>query len=194
MQVSERRLVTNNIACETANPRLSPAIMPHEKVLFLVRHAKSSWKDPSLADRDRPLNRRGQRDAPCMGKRLAARAIRPELIVSSPAVRALTTAVAIAEELGYGRPDVVGEERIYGAGTLGLVEVIRHFDNTVDCVMLVGHNPALTELVNYLAECDIENVPTCGTAVLSFDVDKWTDVGKLRGNLLDFDYPKRSSQ
>lgn len=165
--------------------------MSSTKVLFLVRHAKSSWKDPSLADRDRPLNKRGKRDAPRMGKRLAKRAVRPELVVSSPAVRALTTAQLIAGELRFKGADVVVDEQVYGGGPHELIEVIRGFDNRFDRVMLVGHNPALTELVNLLTDSETENVPTCGVAVLGCDTECWVDVGKERAELLEFDYPKK---
>ena len=165
--------------------------MSPQKVLFLVRHAKSSWKDPTLTDRDRPLNKRGLRDAPRMGKRLAKRPLGPELIVSSPAVRALATAEAIAEELGSVPSEVRVEEQVYGSDTTGLIEVIRHLNNRFDRVMMVGHNPALTELINLLTESNIDNVPTCGVAVLTFGTDTWEDIGSVRAKLVAFDYSKK---
>ena len=126
-----------------------------------------------------------------MGKRIAKREVRPGLIVCSPAVRALTTAKVIAKEMGLRAADVVVDERIYGADPPELIDVIRDFDNRFDCIMLVGHNPTLTDLVNELTEADIDNVPTCGVAVLSFDVKKWKEVGNVTAQLLDFDYPKK---
>ncbi|MFQ5995007.1 MAG: histidine phosphatase family protein [Acidiferrobacterales bacterium] len=161
------------------------------KLLFLVRHAKASWKDANLPDRGRPLNKRGERDAPRMGMRLAQRTDRPELIVSSPAGRALTTAQVFATELGYEPADVTVDEDIYAAGPRELIEVIRGFDDQYQQIMLVGHNPALTDLVNQLAGSDIENMPTCGVAVLRFETDTWATVETGTAKLLEFDYPKK---
>lgn len=162
------------------------------KTLYLVRHAKSSWKDASLPDHDRPLNKRGEEDAPRMGKRLARRRPKPGLIISSSAVRAKTTAKLLATEIGYPKANIVVDKLIYEAELRDLVSIIRGLDNNVDCVMLVGHNPAFTLLVNSLAQCDIANVPTCGLAVLSFDMDSWNDIDRVSGELLDFDYPKKA--
>ena len=98
------------------------------KTLFLVRHAKSNRDDPSLPDRDRPLDDRGKQDAPKMGKRLAKRGVKPDLLVSSPALRALTTAQLIAEEVGYKRTDIVVDDRLYASSPDDLLAVIRALD------------------------------------------------------------------
>ena len=163
------------------------------KTLYLVRHAKSSWKDGILSDHERPLNKRGEQDAPQMGKRLQRRQPEPEVIISSPAVRAKMTAKILATEIGYPKSGIIVDERIYAADPEDLVSVIRGLDKTVDCVMLVGHNPALTQLVNSLVQCDIANVPTCGIAVLGFHMDSWGDIESARAELLYFDYPKKES-
>jgi phosphohistidine phosphatase len=168
--------------------------MSEAKVLYLVRHAKSGWEHPGLADRERPLNRRGELDAPRMGRRMTEREARPELIVSSPAVRALTTAQTIAGELGFPPGDVVVDERIYGAGAAELLEVIREFDDRFGCAMLTGHNPDLTDLVYKLTRTDLLNVPTCGVVCVGFETETWSDVGGATARLLDFDYPKKSEQ
>ncbi len=162
------------------------------KTLYLVRHAKSSWKDVNLPDHDRPLNKRGEQDAPQMGRRLGRRRPKPEVIISSPAVRAKRTAKILATKIGHPKSDILVDELIYTAGPEDLVSVIRGLDNAVDCVMLVGHNPALTQLVNSLAQCDIANMPTCGLAVLGFRMDSWADIDNVRAELLDFDYPKKA--
>ena len=161
------------------------------KTLYLVRHAKSSWKDARLQDHDRPLNKRGEQDAPRMGKRLGRRRPKPEVIISSPAVRAKSTAKILAAEIGFPKSGIIVDGLIYAAGPEDLVSVIRGLDNAVDCVMLVGHNPALTQLVNSLAHCDIANVPTCGLAVLEFRIHAWHDIDRVRAELVDFDYPKK---
>jgi phosphohistidine phosphatase len=161
------------------------------KTLFLMRHAKSSWKDPTLADHDRPLNKRGQRDAPRMGKRLAARQVQPGILVTSPAVRARKTAARIACEIGYQENRIVVAEGMYQGGTTGMLDVIRGLENAAATAMLFGHNPATTDLVNYLAHTDIENIPTCGVAEIRFYAESWADVVRGGGELVDFDYPKR---
>lgn len=161
------------------------------KVLFLVRHAKSSWKNASLPDHNRPLNERGRGDAPRMGKRLADRHARPDLIVSSSAVRAVTTARMLADQLGHEPAHVVVDPNLYGADALGLLAAIKGFDDQHNRIMLVGHNPAVTDLVNQLTDTAIDNVPTCGIVILSFAMDSWTTARKGAARLLDFDYPKR---
>ncbi|HKY59773.1 MAG TPA: histidine phosphatase family protein [Gemmatimonadota bacterium] len=163
------------------------------KSLFLIRHAKSSWKDASLADRDRPLNKRGKRDAPEMGRRLAARGDAPDLIVSSPAVRALATARIIAEAVGYPVDRIREDERIYMAGPAELLEAIRDLEDDLQQVFLFGHNPGLTELVNELSEPVIDNVPTCGIVELRVTVDRWADVSPGTVRRAGFDTPKSVS-
>ncbi len=160
------------------------------KDLILIRHAKSSWKDSGLDDRERPLNKRGERDAPEIGFRLAHRNVKPELIVSSPAARALTTARIIAKKLGYARKEIVVKDRLYGAGVVELLDVIRNADESVATLMLFGHNPGLTELANHLGPREIPNLPTCGVLHLRFDAAVWAVVGYARGDEVLFDFPK----
>ena len=161
------------------------------KVLTLIRHAKSSWKDPGLPDWDRPLNKRGKRDGPAMGQRLAERGSFADLVISSPAVRALATAEAIAEEIDYPWTEIVVDERLYGADLSEWLEVIQGLDDALDRVMCVGHNPGLTELVSYFSAEGIGNVPTCGVVELRFDTWRWALVGHVEPVEVDFDYPKR---
>jgi phosphohistidine phosphatase len=160
------------------------------KTLVLIRHAKSSWKDASLADRDRPLNKRGKRDAPEMGRRLAARGGAPDLIVSSPATRALATARVIAEAVGYPVDGIREDERIYMASPAELLEAIRGLDDGHERVFLFGHNPGLTELVNELSEPALDNVPTCGVVELRLAADRWADLSPDKVQRADFDTPK----
>jgi phosphohistidine phosphatase len=166
--------------------------MPEKKTLYLVRHAKSSWKDPSLDDAERPLNKRGKQDAPEMGKRLAKAGVRPDLITSSPAVRALTTAQKIAEEIGIKKSKIDVNENIYTFNAEGLLEVIMGLDDKLNTVMLVGHNPATTVLLNELSDADIDNVPTCGVAQLEMNTDSWAKLKKGGAELVSFDYPKKT--
>ncbi len=172
-------------------PRLADYTRKPMKTLSLVRHAKSSWKDQALADHDRPLNKRGRRDAPRMGKRLAKAGVHPDLMVTSTAVRARVTAETIAPEIGYPVAHIMMDQEIYHAGTTGLLELIRNLGDANDHVMLFAHNPVITELVNHLTGSDLENVPTCGIAHIRFETDSWKNVGSAAAELLEFDYPKR---
>ena len=161
------------------------------KTLFLGRHAKSSWNNALLADQDRPLNERGLRDAPRMGKRLADRGVRPNLIISSPALRAYDTAVKIAGEIDYPVSDIQVTKEIYLEGKTGILNAISLLDSNIDSVMLIGHNPGITIAVNYLAQADLDNVPTCGIAEIQFDFELWSEIDSSTGKMVLFDYPKR---
>src|SRR6266496_884279 len=140
------------------------------KTLFLVRHAKSSRDEPSLPDKDRPLNDRGKRDAPKMGERLAKREVTPDLILSSPAKRALETAQIIAKKLDYKLADIVVDERLYATGADDLLQLIHKLGAKPKSVMLFGHNPELTELAHRLSN-KITHLPTCAVAEFTFDVN-----------------------
>jgi phosphohistidine phosphatase len=164
----------------------------NQKMLFLVRHAKSSWKDVGLADRERPLSGRGKRDAPRIGALLARRFPCPEILVTSPAVRAVQTAEAMAVALGREPDDFLVDTRIYDAGPEELIEAIRRFDDRARHAMLVGHNPALTELASRLAGRDLGNVPTCGVVIFNLATDTWIRAGDCPATLLEFLTPKES--
>jgi len=144
------------------------------KTLFLVRHAKSSRDDPTLPDKERPLADRGRRDAPRMGERLATEGVKPDLIVSSPAVRALTTAELFAKKLDYKLKDIVVDKRLYAAAPDDLLEVIHELGDKPKRIMLFGHNPEFAELAHRLST-EITEMPTC--AVAEFKFDTWSDVG-----------------
>lgn len=160
------------------------------KILYLVRHAKSSWSDASLADRDRPLNKRGRKSAPDMGKRLAVKGHQPELIISSPARRAFLTAKSIAKELAFDESEIITDESLYFSGTRSMVELLERLDDRYEKVMIVGHNPAMTSLMDILSDSPVDNMPTCAVAVIGYDIASWSDMRKTGGTLLDYDYPK----
>jgi phosphohistidine phosphatase len=161
------------------------------KTLFLVRHAKSSWEMSGLPDDERPLNERGERDAPRMGKRLASHGVSPDILISSPARRAYSTAVLIAAAIGYPKEDIQTKAKLYFEGISGMLDVIHSLTSEVSTAMLFGHNPTMTEAVNTLAHATIGNVPTCGIAEIQFDVESWEDVDEGLGTMQLFDYPKR---
>lgn len=164
------------------------------KQLLIYRHAKSSWKDLSLADFDRPLNNRGKRDAPRMAKMLSGKKNQPDLIVSSSANRAKITAVILAKELHYPKKKIVYMDKIYNAVAEELIPCIHTFDDKYKRVVMVGHNTGFTTLANILGDLQIPNVPTCGIVALSFKIDSWKDVRKKDGKLDFFYYPKMTQE
>ena len=161
------------------------------KQLILVRHAKSSWADAGQRDFDRPLNGRGERNAPEMAARIAARGRRPQLIVASGARRALTTAQLKAKEFGYPKKDIEIVDALYEASPRVWLERIRALPAGVDTVMMVGHNPEITALVAGLCpQAHIDNVPTCGVLRLDYRVRSWKVVPAATPADWSFDYPK----
>ena len=161
------------------------------KTLTLLRHAKSSWKDAGLQDRERPLNDRGRRDAPVMAQRINEAGIRPSLILSSPAVRAWTTAKSIAHEIGYPAEFLQQEESLFHASVRNLLKVISEQDIAFNNLMVVGHNPGLTDFANYLIPDLTDNIPTCGFVSFNIDRDDWNLDSDAEIKLIVYDYPKR---
>lgn len=161
------------------------------KHLFLNRHAKSDWAQPTLTDFERPLNKRGVLDAPKMGKRLAKRGENIDLIVSSTANRAITTAMVIAKHINYPVENIREEPRIYEARVSELLEIVNTLDNKYNSVILFGHNPGFTDFADYLTGAGILNIPTCGICKISFDTDNWAEVSAHSGSMDYFDFPKR---
>ena len=162
------------------------------KTLTIVRHAKSSWKDATLPDRKRPLNRRGERDAPKMGRRIKEHGIRPSLIISSPATRAWTTARIMADAIGYPREFLHKEDSLYLASADEILDVIVAQDAGFNNLMLVGHNPGLTDLVNYFVPGLTANLPTAGVVTVEIDSDDWSLYDRPEATLLVHDWPKKT--
>jgi len=160
--------------------------------LTLIRHAKSGWADPGLDDFLRPLNERGRRDAPEMGRRLREHGVQPALIVSSPAKRAIKTARIIAGALDFPEADIVENPGIYAAAADELLELIRRLPEGKQDVMLVGHNPGFTDLANLLLRSKIEDIPTCGVVRLALDTPHWRDIEPQCASLLLVDFPKKN--
>ncbi len=159
------------------------------KTLLLVRHAKSSWDDATLPDRDRPLEARGEHDAAKMSRRLSKRRVQPDLIMSSPAVRALETAKAIAAGLDYPIERIVVNERLYATTAEDLIALIEGLDDTLDCAILVGHNPEFTDLALRLGS-EASHLPTCGIAEFGFDAKAWKGLGHTKPLTVAFASPK----
>lgn len=160
------------------------------KTLILVRHAKSSWDDPSLPDFERPLNERGKKDAPEMAKRLIDKKIEIDAFVSSPAKRAKKTCKAFAKEYKFDEEDIVFKEDLYEADTENFLEVIKDFKNKWDTVALFSHNPGITYFANSLTETKVDNMPTCSVFVVKIYTDKWESIEEAGKEFSFFDFPK----
>ena len=161
------------------------------KTIYLLRHAKSSWDNPQLDDFERPLNKRGHVDAPLMGNVMEKMNILPDLIISSPAIRASMTARFVADAINYPLEKIHYNENIYESGQNELLEVIYTVDDAVDKLMLVGHNPSFTYFAHYLAKFDVNNIPTCDLFGAELNISYWTKIKKNCGKVLFYEYPKK---
>jgi phosphohistidine phosphatase len=161
------------------------------KRLVLVRHAKAAKDDPRLRDFDRPLAPRGEEDAAALGRRLARRGVAPDELLASPARRTLETARLIARELDFPWDAIRLERGIYGAEPGDLLEVVRRTADRVERLLLVGHNPGISELARDLVREFREEMPTAAVVAIELPVDTWHDVRPGRGALLFYDFPKR---
>ena len=158
------------------------------KSLYIIRHAKSSWEDSSQPDFERGLSERGKRDAPRMAKRLKEKEIHPDLMLSSPAKRALSTARRIAEVLNYPKKDIKTDQKLYHGDEDTILSVVHTIKDKYNTVFLFGHNPGLTDFVNTLVaeETNIDNIPTCGIVAFNLYAESWQDVSWASAKILFF--------
>ncbi|MTI31048.1 SixA phosphatase family protein [Xanthovirga aplysinae] len=161
------------------------------KTLYLIRHAKSSWDNFFINDHERPLNKRGKKNAPDMGQRLANQNIHPDLLISSTAKRAMKTAKAIAKAINYPISNIQTYEDLYMASPGDILDIIGYQKDQVNSLMLFAHNPGITDLANQIGSLDIDNIPTCGIVAFEFNCKKWTDISTQKGKFIFFDYPKK---
>lgn len=162
------------------------------KRLIILRHAKSSWRQPALEDHDRPLSSRGMRDAPLMAQRIIDRNIGPLHVLTSTARRALATAEALAAAEG-GDVTLVQNSGIYLAAPGSLLAALATQNDRLETIVLVGHNPGFTQLANrLLPDLRLSNLPTAGVVSILFPCDSWADIEAARGTLEFLDYPKKS--
>ncbi len=159
------------------------------KTLLLARHAKSDWNQPGYSDFDRPLNPRGEMDAPVIASRLQKN-YTVEQIISSDAARALATATHYKNVL-TADVNILQEHLLYNADRSDIAEVISSVSNSLSTVMIVGHNPGMTDMVNYLVGNSITNMSTCSVAVITFLVNDWCEIKSSSGDLIAFEYPKK---
>ena len=161
------------------------------KTIYLVRHAKSDWGNASTGDFDRTLNERGMKNAPVMAARLKKKGILPELVISSPATRALTTAELFSETLGYPEEKIQKRMEIYRGGVLDLLKIVQQIPDLYDSAMLFGHNPTLTEFSNLLTGSYTDNLVTCGVIKIELDIESWKSANPDSGKLIWYDFPKK---
>jgi phosphohistidine phosphatase len=164
------------------------------KTLYLIRHAKSSWDDPDLGDFERPLNKRGEKDAPNMARRLKEKRVTPDFIITSPATRAVDTCKEFARILDYDIDKIKTDKRLYHASEDQILAVIRELKDRErdeeEVVLLFGHNPGLTEFANSLINEYIDNIPTCGILKVHLNINRWKDASFSCGVLKFHDFPK----
>ena len=160
--------------------------------LTLVRHAKSDWKNADLKDFDRPLNRRGLKEAPQMAERLAAQKIRPDLMLTSPAVRALETARVLAKALDYPLRRLKTEDRLYLGPAADILAVVRGVGSRVRHLMIFGHNPGLSAFAQSLTnDRELGELPTCAVYTMELDIRSWADARLGEGLNPSLQHPKR---
>jgi phosphohistidine phosphatase len=159
------------------------------KTLLVLRHAKSSWNDPALDDHERPLNRRGRRDAPRMGELVREYRLMPDVLISSDAVRARMTAEAMAETLHYAG-EILLDQHLYMASPDDILSLLRRVRQNAETVMIVGHNPGLEELVEQLTG-ERQDLPTASLSQIVLSIDRWRDLtSSTRGTLMGHWRPK----
>lgn len=164
------------------------------KILYLVRHAKSSWEDPSLDDIDRPLKKSGVNDAYIMGAFLKERNIFPELLMSSPAVRALSTAVIFTNQLKIPTEKLRIYREVYESSPGHILHIIRQISPAIKSIMVFGHDPSLTNLFMLITGKSLEKIPTSAVASISMSIERWDEIAPAGGNLDFFYKPKEIKQ
>ena len=163
------------------------------KTLYLIRHAKSSWDDPSLADIDRPLNKRGERNAPNMARRLKEKDILIDRMITSPANRAYTTCKIFADILRVDESKIEIRKELYHAGEDTLLAVLKNLPDFISTVLIFGHNPGFTDFANELMNERIGNIPTCGVVGCTLPITSWQEISWGMGKLFLNDFPKRKN-
>jgi len=158
------------------------------KRLILVRHAKSSLNQPLVSDHERILNQTGISEAKLIGQYLANQNYIPFHIISSTATRTLETANIIIEQIKF-KNKIETQSLIYSESFLNILNLINNVDNQYQCIMLVGHNPTITQLINHITNVKINHMPTCGTGIIDFKVT-WDSVTE-NGKLIDFMWPEK---
>ncbi len=163
------------------------------KQLYLVRHAKSDWTMEGLSDKARPLNSRGHNDAKKMARELKNKKIMPDLIISSPAIRAISTALIFAEILNFDLSKIVINKTLYESGVKEYVKCVSEIDRNIKTILLFGHNPVITAYANSLTTSFAEEMSTCCIAGIQSNTNDWNFFTNKTNQLIYYDYPKMHS-
>ncbi len=165
------------------------------KNIIIVRHAKSDWDSGAKTDFDRPLNQRGLKDAPKMSKKLSKKGIAPDIFISSPAKRAITTCEYFAKEFDYPFTDIHQEKLLYSGNTSDYLDIISKVDNKKNNVILFGHNPVISHFASVLLNGNIGDMPTCAIVSIQLNIDNWSEINDdKKHDLLFIDYPKNTEK
>jgi len=159
------------------------------KLLYLLRHAKSPQSIDVPTDMDRPLNERGYGDIQRIAKKVAAEKVRIDSIVSSPAIRAFSTALILARAIKYAEDRIVLNKRLFDSSAGDYIEVITSSEDSVNSLLIAGHNPAISDALNRLSRGEITEMPTSSLACLTFDTDSWQRIDKLPSEIKFFFHP-----
>jgi phosphohistidine phosphatase len=162
------------------------------KTIIFGRHAKSSWKDFSLRDHDRPLNKRGYKDAKIIGQKLKEKGIIPDLLLTSSALRTLQTSELFLNY--FNSTDIIVEEELYLAPVSTFIKIANKIDNKIETVMMIAHNPGITELANEFSNSYIPNIPTSGVFKVDFNISHWKDLNTFNGKVNFYIFPKMFKQ
>lgn len=150
------------------------------KTIYIVRHAKSSWDEPGLADHDRPLIATGIKKTNLVIDYLNSKKVMPGLMITSTARRAKDTAFLVADGLGYPQSQIIVDKKIYHASPDSILDELFSIPDSINSVMVFGHNPTLTYFVNQFLDPPIVNLPTSGVVAIEFDTDKWVEISAVK--------------
>ena len=159
------------------------------KKLIIVRHSKSSWKDLSLDDFNRPLNKRGKEDGPIISNYLSKKTNFIDFLHSSSSVRTFETSKFFTERIKFGK--VKYDDSLYHSSSGSILNLIKNYSNEYSSVMLIAHNPGLTHLINQITNISLDNLPTTGLAEIHFSCNKWDEISFKNSNLIDLKFPKQ---
>ena len=159
------------------------------KKLIIVRHSKSSWKDLSLDDFNRPLNKRGKEDGPIISNYLSKKTNFIDFLHSSSSVRTFETSKFFTERIKFGK--VKYDDNLYHSSSESILNLIKNYSNEYSSVLLIAHNPGLTHLINQITNISLDNLPTTGLAEIHFSCNKWNEISSKNSNLIDLKFPKQ---
>jgi len=160
------------------------------KTIYLLRHAKAvAAEEASTPDSDRPLHKDGKKEAKAMAKAFAAKVMLPDLLITSPAKRAVATARLFAKELGYKKKKIVRDEKLYTNDSAGMLNLVKELTDSADSVMIVGHNPAISEFAALLSQSVKDELASGGLLGIKFDARKWREIKQGEGEVIYNNFP-----